>query len=725
MFRAVVTLLLLAATACAAAADAPRATRTILVLSSERSDLPSIPDFHRGLRARLAAPGTEFFIEYLDFGRFPGRAQAEAMARYLEARYAGRTIDVVVPFLESAFDFMLAHRAELFPGVPVVGAGVERQSVEGRTLPPGVRTIPVIYDYRRTLELALTLQPGAREVLIVHGVADYDRRRGEEARHAAEGFAPRLAVRMMSGAPLARFEEEVRRLPAEAFVLLVSMVRDAEGKALVGQDYAARLSTVSPVPIYGTFGSHLERGTLGGAITDFAEIGDVTAAVVNATLLGQPAAAIAADQPETPLRVNWRALEKWSIPPERVPEGTQILFRRPGLWQSNRNFVLAALAAVLLQAALIAGLLLQLRRRQSAEADLRQAQATLRLAVDALPISVLMVNQRGAIVFANPSAEKLLGYGAGELAGRPADDLVSERLRGAQGWQRAAFFTAAKRELAARRKDGSEVAVEIVLNPIESGAQRLVLAAMVDLSARQELQRKQQELEHITRVSTMGEIAGSLAHELSQPLAAILSNAQAGLRFLKSGTADAEELRGILQDVVDDDKRAGEVVDALRSMLRRGKVESARLDAAQLVREVLGLLHSQLIAQQIEVTSALEPSCVILANKTQMEQVILNLVMNAVDAMRSRPADERWLHITAQRAERTVRIAVRDAGIGIAPDKLGKVFDAFWTTKPSGLGMGLAICRSIVKGAGGDIEVAPNREGSGTTFVVTLPYAAD
>ncbi|HWV89464.1 MAG TPA: ATP-binding protein, partial [Burkholderiales bacterium] len=84
-----------------------------------------------------------------------------------------------------------------------------------------------------------------------------------------------------------------------------------------------------------------------------------------------------------------------------------------------------------------------------------------------------------------------------------------------------------------------------------------------------------------------------------------------------------------------------------------------------------------------------------------------------------------WLHITAQRAERTVRIAVRDAGIGIAPDKLGKVFDAFWTTKPSGLGMGLAICRSIVKGAGGDIEVAPNREGAGTTFVVTLPYAAD
>jgi C4-dicarboxylate-specific signal transduction histidine kinase len=137
------------------------------------------------------------------------------------------------------------------------------------------------------------------------------------------------------------------------------------------------------------------------------------------------------------------------------------------------------------------------------------------------------------------------------------------------------------------------------------------------------------------------------------------------------------------------------------------------------------VLHSELIAQQVEVTTRLEPGCTVLANKTQMEQVLLNLALNAVDAMRARPADERWLHIETARGERTVRISVRDAGGGIAAEALDKVFDAFWTTKPAGLGMGLAICRSIVKGGGGDIEVAPNRDGPGVTFTVTLPLAGD
>jgi signal transduction histidine kinase len=108
-----------------------------------------------------------------------------------------------------------------------------------------------------------------------------------------------------------------------------------------------------------------------------------------------------------------------------------------------------------------------------------------------------------------------------------------------------------------------------------------------------------------------------------------------------------------------------------------------------------------------------------------MEQVVLNLAMNALDAMRPRPADERWLHIEVARSERAVRIAVRDAGIGIPAERLGRVFDPFWTTKPTGMGMGLAICRSIVKSGGGDIEVAPNRHGAGVTFTVTLPLADD
>ena len=220
--------------------------------------------------------------------------------------------------------------------------------------------------------------------------------------------------------------------------------------------------------------------------------------------------------------------------------------------------------------------------------------------------------------------------------------------------------------------------------------------------------RKQHELEHVTRVSTMGEIAASLAHELNQPLTAILSNAQAGLRLLDRPGTDQAKIREILQDVVADDKRAGNVIGTLRTMLRRGKTEPRKVDLANTVRDVLMLLNSELVGQQVEVETVLAADSFVLADKTQTEQVVLNLVMNGIDAMRQRPARERRLRIALSRiGETAAQIAIRDSGMGISGDDLGKVFDAFWTTKTLGMGMGLAVCKSIVESGGGRIWVEP------------------
>jgi two-component system, LuxR family, sensor kinase FixL len=835
-------------------APSPTPSQTVLVLSSERSDLPSIPAFQRGLREKLSAPDgkIEFFVEYLDFGRFPGQAQEAAFARYLRERYSGRRIDVIVPFLEAALEFLLAHREELlFTGIPVVAAGTERRHAEGAQLPPGITTIPIIHDYDRTLGLALALQPDAREVLVVHGVADYDLRRLEEARRSLERHAPRLRYRMVGGVPLPEIENAVRNLPSQSFVLFLSMVRDAEGRSLVGQDYAGRFAEVSPVPIYGTFGSHVARGTLGGAITDAAAIGQVTSAVVSQVLSGNPPSGmIAVEMPEPPLQVNWRAIEKWRIPPQRIPPDAEILFRESRLWDAYRNIVLAALAALLLQAALITALVLQLRRRRRAESavkeseerfrlaadaanlgmwgwnpshdrlwatencrtlhglpqaghitfraftdvvhpedkenvrrtvqqalhdrvpfaaeyrvmppagdvrwiatrgrgsyrngveptgvlgvavditERKQAEETLRLTVEALPMAILMVNQQGTIVLANEQAEKLLGYAAAELPRQSVEVLLPERFRSGDAAHRAGFFLApqvhamaANRDLSVRRKDGTEIPVEIALNPVRSVEGLLTLAAIVDLSQRYELRRKQHELEHIARVSAMGEIAASLAHELNQPLTAILSNTQAALRLLDRRGVDQAEIREILQDVVADDKRAGEVIGTLRTLLRRGKTEARRMDLSNTVRDVLMLLHSELVGHHVEVETVLAADSFVLADRTQTEQVLLNLVMNGMDAMRQRPAGERRLRIEVARiGETAAQIAVRDSGMGISDDDREKVFDAFWTTKSMGMGMGLAVCKSIVESYGGRIWMERNND-RGVTFFFTLPLA--
>ena len=842
-----------AAGAAPSSEGSPTPPQRVLVISSERSDLPSIPAFERGLREKLSEPDgkIELFVEYADFGRFPERAHQAAFMRYLRDRYSERRIDVVVPFQEASLEFLLAHRGELFPGVPVVAAGTEHRRVEGSKLPPGITTIPIIYDYDRTLQLALALQPDAREVLVVHGVADFDRRRREDVRRSLERLAPRLRYRMLSGVPLPDIENAVRNLPAQSFVLFVSMVRDAEGRSLVGQDYAGRLAAVSPVPIYGTFGSHMARGTLGGAITDFEVVGRLASAVVSQVLSGKlPSGTIAVETPERRCASTGARSSNGAYRPAASRATLRSCFASPGCGMRTATRSLAALAVLLLQAALIIGLLLQLRRRREAESafkdseerfrlaadaahlgmwgwnpthdrlwatencralhglpqageityrtftdvvhpedrvknpqdgtagaarpgsvrdgvsrdaacgdvrwiathgrgsyrggpeptgvlgvavditERKQAEETLRLAVEALPTAILMVNQQGTIVLANAQAEKLLGYPAGELRGQSVEVLVPERSRSGHAFHRAGFFLnararpmAANRDLSARRKDGTEIPVEIGLNPIRSGEGLLTLAAIVDLSQRYELRRKQLEIEHIARVSTMGEIAGSLAHELNQPLTAILSNAQAALRLLDRPGVDQAEIKEILQDVVADDKRAGEVIGTLRTMLRRGKTEPRRMDLASTVRDVLMLLNSELVEQRVEVETVLAADSFVLADRTQAEQVLINLVMNGMDAMRQRPAPERKLRIGVEHAGgTTAQVAVSDSGTGISDDDLGKVFDAFWTTKTHGMGMGLAVCKSIVESNGGRIWVERNVD-RGVTVFFTLPLA--
>jgi PAS domain S-box-containing protein len=262
----------------------------------------------------------------------------------------------------------------------------------------------------------------------------------------------------------------------------------------------------------------------------------------------------------------------------------------------------------------------------------------------------------------------------------------------------------------------------------DSGAAKRAVGTFQDVTdlrkVELEIQRMRAQCWHADRISRTAVLIGSLAHELSQPLAAILSNAQAGLQFLSHNPPDQYEIREILKDIVADAKRAGGVIAVLRSMIRQQETSRVRVDAAELVREVLALLRAELAAQQVTVETACEAGCFLLADKTQIEQVILNLILNGIEAMQERPVDQRHLRIEMASLSRVqVQVAVRDSGVGIPLDKLEHVFDAFWTMKEEGLGLGLAVCRSIVEAHGGRIRVERNN-GHGASFFFTLPLAA-
>jgi C4-dicarboxylate-specific signal transduction histidine kinase len=241
--------------------------------------------------------------------------------------------------------------------------------------------------------------------------------------------------------------------------------------------------------------------------------------------------------------------------------------------------------------------------------------------------------------------------------------------------------------------------------------------------AEQELAQHRNELAHIARVSTMGELAASVAHELNQPLGAILRNAEAAELFLQAPSPDLEEVRAILTDIRADDARAGAVIDRIRSMLKRREIEHTPLDLKLLAGEVVKLVRPEADARKIQL--ALEPGSPpppVRGDRAQLQQVLLNLLLNAMDAVNDSPNDRRRVSVCVRTAGSQVEAAVSDAGSGIPADKVAHVFEAFFTTKPNGLGMGLAISRSIIKAHGGSIHWQNNPAG-GATFCATLPVA--
>jgi two-component system, LuxR family, sensor kinase FixL len=360
--------------------------------------------------------------------------------------------------------------------------------------------------------------------------------------------------------------------------------------------------------------------------------------------------------------------------------------------------------------------------RESGERYFREALAL-------LPFAILMLGERGLMVMVNPQTAKLFGYECDELIGKPVELLVPDLHfdSNAHFWADPSALQQSRgmvpsHELSARRKDDTEFPVEIGLSAFRFDDDNVTLAFIIDRTDRYELHRNRQELAHLTRVSTMGQLASSLAHELNQPLTAILSNVQAAQRFLAADSIDLGEVREILNDIVQDDYRASEVIRRIRAVVKKGDLEVAPLHLAGVIRDVILLVHSDAIVRGTRVTldidGALPP---VRGDKVQLQQVILNLLLNAFDAMNNVPPLDRVVSVTLRPENNDmVCIAVRDRGHGLTSDKLDKIFKPFFTSKPQGLGLGLSISRSIIDMHRGRLW-AENNIDRGATFYVTLP----
>ncbi|MGB7098241.1 MAG: ATP-binding protein, partial [Xanthobacteraceae bacterium] len=260
----------------------------------------------------------------------------------------------------------------------------------------------------------------------------------------------------------------------------------------------------------------------------------------------------------------------------------------------------------------------------------------------------------------------------------------------------------------------------------DRGAANKVSGIIIDITERKtaeteaELQRL--EVAHLMRVSVLGELSGAIAHEVNQPLTAILSNAQAALHLLRQNSPDLADVRDALQDIVDEDNRAGEIIRRLRSLLKKGQGKSERVDVGDLLNSTIALLRGELISRRIRLDADLASDLpAITGDSVQLQQVLLNLIMNAMDSMASTPITQRRVAVSARTtASGAIEVFVKDHGRGISPADQSRVFEPFYTTKEQGLGLGLTLCSTIIQAHGGKLTLSNNNSG-GAVATIRLP----
>jgi len=501
---------------------------------------------------------------------------------------------------------LLTYGDLIFPGTPIVFSGLDRQQLANRSLPPNVYGVLVKREFAPTLDLVLRLHPTTEHVVVVAGTSDFDTRLLLQAQKEFRPYENRVSFTYLPELPLEQLLSTLSQLPSRDIVLYLTLFQDGIDRPFVPHEVAERVSSAASVPVYGFLDQYLGRGIVGGSLYSFTAHGAETAQMVLRLLTGAVPSQKLSEVFSNKVMFDWRQMLRWGISEKLLPSGAEIHFREPTVWETYRWHILVASAVLLIQAALIAGLLYERRGRRYAELQSRQRMS---------------------------------------------------------------------------------------------------------------------ELAHVTRFSTAGELTASISHEINQPLGAILTNVETLQLMLKSPAPDMDEIREIVADIWRDDTRASEVIRHLRSLLKKAPFELRDVDLNEIVKETMDFLSAQAVAHQVDLRSAIGPSPLpIRGDRIQLQQVILNLIVNAIDVVSDIPTSERQITIWTARHDEFAEVAVEDAGPGIPPDRLKEVFQPFFTTKAHGMGMGLSIAHTIIEAHNGTIW-AENQVPKGAVFRIRLPVA--
>jgi PAS domain S-box-containing protein len=378
-------------------------------------------------------------------------------------------------------------------------------------------------------------------------------------------------------------------------------------------------------------------------------------------------------------------------------------------------------------------LLTDIEDRKRAEEELKRSEARHRIVVETASDAVVSIDESGTIILANPATKRIFGYNLEELIGKPLAILMPGAKRNLHqaGFKR--YLETGTRHLnwqgtqmTALRANGDEFPVEVSFGEMTVDRQRIFTGFIRDISEKkrseEELRSTQAELARMMRVMTIGQLTASIAHEVSQPLSGIITNTSTCVRMLNSSPPDVDGALETAKRTMRDGKRATDVIARLRTLLSKRQINIEPVDVNEAAREILALLSGELQKRDLLLLQQFSDQLPqVMGDRVQLQQVILNLLRNASDAMEAVIDRPRRLLIRTEADNQSVRLSVQDSGVGIAPEITDRLFESFFTTKEEGMGIGLSVCRSIVEAHRGRLWATRN-EGPGATFAFSIPY---
>ncbi|WP_338105499.1 sensor histidine kinase [Microvirga tunisiensis] len=564
--------------------------------------------FIRSEISRRAQRPIEFDDQSLLNARLTNDKTDGPFVDYLHALYAQKPPDLIIAIGAPAANFVQQYRERIFPGTPMLFTAVEARRVQYDQLTEDDTVVAAAHDFPASFETILRVLPQTKTIAVVNGVSPNETFWLGELKRETAPLAGRVELKFYNDLSFEDILRDAANLPPHSAIFWHLMNVDAAGVAHEANAALGRLSATASAPVFSYIDNFFgDATTVGGPMHSIEELSTVAATVAVRILNGEKAGDIKTSPTryEAP-RFDWRQMQRWGISESDLPRGSTVLFKPPTMWAIYRSQILTVSAVIVLQAAFIALLLQERRRRHSAEMDSRQ---------------------------------------------------------------------------------------------------RMV------------------ELAHVNRFSTAGEMAASLAHEINQPLGAILNNVETAKIILETEPPDLNELKEIVGDIDRDNRRAGEIIRHLRSYVMKAPFEKKDFDLNDLVSETVNFLSPQARARQVALRSKLTFSPLrINADRIQLQQVLSNLILNAIDAASDPTLAERAVMVATQDGE-FAEVSVSDTGRGVPEEVAKSIFDPFFSTKKHGMGMGLSIVRTIVTTHGGQIDFENRNGATGTIFRLKLPLA--